>query len=58
MKIRLAIFFQKEAHSGKSKVVRKITHNNQSYTSSADILTCFKSFYENLYSEEPVDSSF
>ena len=57
MKIQLVIFFQKEAHSAKSKTVRNITHNNQSYTSPADILTCFKSFYENLYSEEPVDSS-
>ena len=50
-------FFQKEAHSAKSKTVKNINHNNHSYTSSSDILTCFKSFYETLYTEEPVDSS-
>lgn len=50
-------FFQKETHSAKSKTVKNINHNNHSYTSSRDILTCFKSFYENLYDEEPVDSS-
>ena len=50
-------FFQKEADSAKAKVVKTINHNNHSYTSSSDILACFKSFYENLYAEEPVDSS-
>ena len=50
-------FFQKEADSAKSKVVKTINHNNHSYTSSSDILACFKSFYENPYAEEPVDSS-
>ena len=50
-------FFQKEAHSAKSKTVKSIKHNNHTYTTSSDILTCFKSFYENLYTEEPVDSS-
>ena len=50
-------FFQKEAHAAKSKTVKNINHNNHSYSSSPDILTCFKSFYENLYTEEPVDPS-
>ncbi|MCG8032948.1 MAG: endonuclease/exonuclease/phosphatase family protein, partial [Candidatus Thiodiazotropha taylori] len=50
-------FFQKEASASKSKTVKSITHNNVSYSSSSDILTCFKSFYESLYSEEPVDPS-
>lgn len=50
-------FFQKEASVSKSKTIKNISHNNQSYTSSHDILTCFKSFYRNLYNEEPVDPS-
>lgn len=50
-------FFQKEVFTSKAKTVKTITHNNVSYSSSSDILTCFKSFYESLYDEEPVDSS-
>lgn len=50
-------FFQKEASSAKNKTVNLIKSNNHSYTKSKDILTCFKSFYEHLYDEEPVDST-
>ena len=50
-------FFQKEACLAKSKIIKSITHNNNKYTRSKDILTCFKSYYRHLYSEEPTDSS-
>ena len=50
-------FFHKETTLAKEKTVRQITSNNITYTNSEDILTCFKSFYENLYTEESADSS-
>ena len=55
MKILLHIFFQKEV--SQEKIVRSIISDNVSYSNSQDILTCFKSFYENLYTSEPVDTS-
>ena len=50
-------FFQKEASKGKKKIIKSISHNNHTYNTSQDILTCFRSFYETLYSDEPVDTS-
>ena len=50
-------FFQREVVKSKSKTVKSVTCNNISYTNSCDILSCFKSFYENLYENEPVDKS-
>ena len=50
-------FFQREASKSKSKTVKSVSCNNTSYTKSDDILSCFKSFYENLYENEPVDTS-
>ena len=55
MKTQQAIFFQREVVKSKSKTVKSVTSNNISYTNSCDILSCFKSFYENLY--ENVDKS-
>ena len=52
-----AYFFQKEATLSKNKTVKTIQHNTNTYNNSKDILTCFRSFYETLYSEEPIDSS-
>ena len=52
-----AYFFQKEATISKNKTIKTIQHNTNTYNNSKDILTCFRSFYETLYSEEPVDSS-
>ena len=52
-----AYFFQKEATLSKNKTIKTIQHNTNTYNNSKDILTCFRSFYETLYSEEPVDSS-
>ena len=52
-----AYFFQKEASQGKQKTIQTIQHNNNTYNNSKEILTCFQSFYQNLYNEEPVDSS-
>ena len=50
-------FFQKEASKAKKKIIKSIFHNDHTYNTSKDILTCFRSFYETLYSEEPVDTS-
>lgn len=50
-------FFQKEVNLAKKKTVHSIKCNNNIYTNSEDILTSFRSFYQNLYSEEPVDRS-
>ena len=48
-------FFQKEASQSKQRTITTIQHNNNTYNNS--ILTSFRSFYQNLYNEEPVDSS-
>ena len=50
-------FFQKEASQGKQKTIKTIQHNNNTYNNSKDILTSFRSFYQSLYNEEPVDPS-
>ena len=50
-------FFQKGASKAKKKIIKSISHNDHTYNTSKDILTCFRSFYETLYSEEPVDTS-
>ena len=50
-------FFQKEISNSKEKTVHSITSDNVTYSNSKDILSCFESFYENLYTSEPVDSS-
>lgn len=52
-----AYFFHKEISSSKEKTVHSIKHNDVIYSNSIDILTCFKSFYRDLYTEEPIDSS-
>ena len=48
-------FFQREMSLSKSKTVKSVTCNNTSYTKSEDILSCFTSFYKNLYENESVD---
>ena len=53
----LYFFFQKEADLGKQKTVHSITHDNTTYRNSKDIFNCFQSFYQNLYTEEPLDTS-
>ena len=50
-------FFQKEASLSKSKTIKSISLDNHTYKTSPEILTCFQHFYEDLYKEEPVDSS-
>lgn len=50
-------FFQKEISRGQEKIVKSVIDNNITYSTSSDILNCFKHFYENLYSNEPVDNS-
>ena len=57
MKIQLTIFFHKEAALSRNKIIKSIKRNNHIYTASKDILTCFKTYYKNLYSDEPVDPS-
>ena len=48
-------FFQREMSLSISKTVKSVTCNNISYTKSEDILSCFTSFYKNLYENESVD---
>ena len=50
-------FFHKEASLSRNKIIKSINQNNHIYTASKDILTCFKTYYKNLYSDEPVDPS-
>jgi len=50
-------FFKKESQRGSDKVINKITHSDISYTKTEDILSLFKQFYSELYSQEPVDES-
>ena len=57
MKIHPHIFFQKEVSQAKEKTVRSILAENVTYSNSHDILECFRSFYETLYTYESVDSS-
>ena len=50
-------FFQREISNAKAKTVEAIKHKDQTYKNSKDILNSFKSFYSELYNEEPVDAS-
>ena len=50
-------FFQKEVSQAKEKTVRSILAENVTYSNSHDILKCFRSFYETLYTSEPIDAS-
>ena len=51
-------FFNKvEQRKAKSKTISIIESNNVKYDKSKDILNCFRSYYEKLYTAEPVDNT-
>ena len=50
-----SFFFNKEKQNSLKKSVKKIIHNDMTHTKSDEILNCFRTFYQELYSEEPID---
>ena len=52
----LVIFSKIERKRAKNKTISAIHYNDQTFTKSKDILNCFKCYYENLYTAEPVDN--
>ena len=48
-------FFNKEKSHSLKKSIVNIKHNDISYNTSENILKCFRDFYQELYSAEPVD---
>ena len=49
-------FCKVEQQKSKNKTISEIKVDDVSYTKSKDILNCFKSFYETLYTYEPIDN--
>ena len=49
-------FSKIEREKAKKKTISAIHYNDQTFTKSKDILNCFKCYYENLYTAEPVDN--
>ena len=52
-----SFFFNKEKQHSLKKTVTLINHDSHTYTKSNDILNCFREFYKNLYTEEPIDKN-
>ena len=50
-------FFNKEKSHSLKKSIINIKHNDKSYNTSENILKCFREFYQELYSAEPVDKA-
>jgi hypothetical protein len=48
-------FFQLENKKGSQKTISEIEDNNVTYNSSAEILSCLKKFYSNLFTTETID---
>ncbi len=54
MRIPPDIFFQREAKQAKNKTITSINENGIMHNNSRGILSAVRNFYENLYSEDPV----
>ena len=50
-------FFNKEKTASLRKTITSIKTDGDNFTSSESILDCFKTFYTDLYTDEPVDDS-
>ena len=49
-------FFSKiEQNKAKKKTISQIDCNGETFTHSKDILHCFRNFYQDLYTSEPID---